>query len=187
MNTFAPSEERAQELERALVARDGKDIGRDEIRFRCPVHSPDEHPSARYNRAMHVWTCDTCKAGGGFIDLARRLEIEVERSTRKESSQVVATYTYADERGETLFEVVRSAGKKFRQRRPDGQGGHIWNLDGVRRVLYDLPNVLAWRAPVGAFTWSKAKRMLTRSPRWASWAPPRPAGQVSGLTNTPMR
>jgi hypothetical protein len=33
--------------------------------------------------------------------------------------------------------------KSFRQRRPDGKGGWIWNLEGITRVLYRLPQVLA--------------------------------------------
>ena len=33
--------------------------------------------------------------------------------------------------------------KDFRQRRPDGTGGYISTLDGVRRVLYRLPELLA--------------------------------------------
>lgn len=35
--------------------------------------------------------------------------------------------------------------KQFKQRRPDGKGGWLWNLDGVRRVLYRLADVLAAR------------------------------------------
>jgi putative DNA primase/helicase len=52
------------------------------------------------------------------------------------------TYPYVDETGALLFEVVRYEPKDFRQRRPDGAGGWIWNLDGVRRVLYRLRHVL---------------------------------------------
>jgi putative DNA primase/helicase len=37
---------------------------------------------------------------------------------------------------------VRFQPKDFRQRQPDGKGGWIWNLDGARRVLYRLPEVL---------------------------------------------
>ncbi len=55
---------------------------------------------------------------------------------------IVATYPYVDERGRPLFEVVRFAPKDFRQRRSDGHGGWIWNLQGTRRVLYRLPRVL---------------------------------------------
>ncbi len=57
--------------------------------------------------------------------------------------RIVATYDYTDERGRVLFQVVRLEPKDFRQRRPDGAGGWTWNLDGVRRVPYRLPGVLA--------------------------------------------
>jgi hypothetical protein len=53
----------------------------------------------------------------------------------------VAVYDYADERGTVLYQVVRFEPKTFRQRRPDGAGGHIWNLKGIRRVLYRLPDL----------------------------------------------
>jgi hypothetical protein len=52
-------------------------------------------------------------------------------------------YDYLDERGRLLFQVLRYRPKGFRQRRPDPKrpGGWIWNLDGVRPVLYNLPTV----------------------------------------------
>lgn len=56
---------------------------------------------------------------------------------------VAATYDYRDERGQLLYQVVRYSPKAFRQRRPDGYGGWIWSLDGVRRVLYRLPELLS--------------------------------------------
>jgi len=52
-------------------------------------------------------------------------------------------YDYRDEDGHLLFQVERRHGKAFRQRRPDGRGGWVYNLDGVRRVLYRLPELLA--------------------------------------------
>jgi putative DNA primase/helicase len=42
-----------------------------------------------------------------------------------------------------LFQTLRFFPKDFRQRRPDGKGEWIWNLQGVRRVLYRLPELLA--------------------------------------------
>ena len=59
--------------------------------------------------------------------------------------QIAATYDYTDERRGLLFQCVRyNNPKEFRQRRPaDGNGGWIWNLNGVRRVLYRLPELLA--------------------------------------------
>jgi len=59
----------------------------------------------------------------------------------------VAAYNYTDEQGELLFQVVRFHPKTFRQRRPDGSGGWIWNLKGVRRVLYGFPQVIQAAAP----------------------------------------
>src|SRR5262249_3253029 len=53
--------------------------------------------------------------------------------------RVVATYDHIDpETGKLLFQCVRYEPKNFKQRRPDPQwpGEWIWNLDGVRRVLY---------------------------------------------------
>jgi CHC2 zinc finger len=72
---------------------------------------------------------------------------------------VAAKYRYEDEAGNLLFEVLRieyqnAAGsfvlndgkhkKTFRQRRPDPEqpSKWIWNLDGVRTVPYQLPQLL---------------------------------------------
>jgi hypothetical protein len=68
--------------------------------------------------------------------------------SRKDKGAFVAemAYPYHDEIGTLLFEVVRyqyERGKDFRQRRPDGNDGWVWNLNGVRRVLYRLPDLLA--------------------------------------------
>jgi predicted P-loop ATPase len=60
---------------------------------------------------------------------------------------IIATYAYTDEDGALLFEVVRfntsDPDERFRQRQPDGKGGWIWNIKGVRRVLYRLPELIA--------------------------------------------
>ena len=56
---------------------------------------------------------------------------------------IVATYDYADAGGTLLYQVVRYDPKSFRQRQPDGKGGWIWNLTGVDRIPYRLPELLA--------------------------------------------
>ena len=64
--------------------------------------------------------------------------------------ETVATYSYEDQTGELVFQVLRqhaplkSGGyaKTFKQRRPDSNGGWVYNLDGVERVLYRLPDIL---------------------------------------------
>lgn len=54
---------------------------------------------------------------------------------------VVATYDYRDASGTLLYQVVRYRPKTFRQRRPLPEGGWAWSLDGVRRVVYRLPDL----------------------------------------------
>ena len=55
--------------------------------------------------------------------------------------RVVATYDYTDAAGSLLYQVQRLEPKNFRQRRPDGNGGFIWSLGDVRRVLYRWPEL----------------------------------------------
>lgn len=55
-------------------------------------------------------------------------------------------YEYTDENNRVLYEVLRyghGEGKTFRQRQKLQDGSHQWDLDGVTRVLYRLPQVLA--------------------------------------------
>lgn len=61
----------------------------------------------------------------------------------KTKPRIVKTYDYHDEDGNLIFQVVRLEPKDFRQRRPDGNGGWVWDMKGVRRELYHLPKVLA--------------------------------------------
>jgi putative DNA primase/helicase len=58
--------------------------------------------------------------------------------------KLVAVYDYTDEEGELLYQVLRYEPKSFAQRRPALSGALPWvyNLDGARRVLYHLPEVL---------------------------------------------
>ena len=59
------------------------------------------------------------------------------------TARIEEVYPYVDEEDQLLFEVVRLKDPKdFLQRRPDGNGGHIWNVQGVRRILYRLLDLL---------------------------------------------
>jgi Protein of unknown function (DUF3987) len=57
--------------------------------------------------------------------------------------EIVKQYDYTDESGTLLFQAVRYEPKTFKQRRPDGGGGWIWDLDNTRRVPYRLPDLVA--------------------------------------------
>jgi putative DNA primase/helicase len=63
--------------------------------------------------------------------------------TKIESRRQVAAYDYQSDAGDLLFQVVRYEPKDFRQRRPDGNGGWIWKMADVEKVLYRLPAVIA--------------------------------------------
>lgn len=61
----------------------------------------------------------------------------------KSQPRVVAEYEYRDPAGELVYVVERRDPKDFRQRRPDGAGGWIRNLEGIARLPYRLPELLA--------------------------------------------
>ena len=58
------------------------------------------------------------------------------------TKRIETIYDYHDENGALLFQVVRYDPKGFSQRMPDGKGGHVWSIAGVRRVPYRLPELL---------------------------------------------
>lgn len=70
------------------------------------------------------------------------------RMSSHPAGEIVAQYDYVDESENLLFQVVRFEPKSFRQRRLSEAGQWIWNIDGVRRVLYRLPEVIAAQSVV---------------------------------------
>lgn len=133
-------------------------------KFRCPM--PDSHERSdktpsfsswrdgdRTAAMCHVSTCPLGKTmtpvqvaakvwGVGQAEAGTRLAEMLGIPTTSAKREVIDTYDYVDESADVLFQVVRYRPKSFRQRQPDGDGGWIWSLAGVRRVLYQLPKVL---------------------------------------------
>jgi hypothetical protein len=68
--------------------------------------------------------------------------ITARKGASKPEGHMVAAYDYVDEAGKQLFQVVRYEPKEFRQRRKIG-GRWVYDLNGVSRVLYNLPEVIA--------------------------------------------
>jgi putative DNA primase/helicase len=58
-------------------------------------------------------------------------------------TKIVAVFDYKDAEGSLVYQVVRYEPKKFKQRRPNGSGGWIWDLKGVSPLLYRLPELMA--------------------------------------------
>jgi hypothetical protein len=57
--------------------------------------------------------------------------------------QLVEAYDYVDRGGTIRYQVLRYIPKTFRQRRPGPSGNWVWNLNGVERLLYRLPQLIA--------------------------------------------
>lgn len=107
----------------------------------CPAHA-DKNPSLaiRENDGKALLHCFAGCSLDAILGAAGISAAELS-STNDARSQEDAIYSYVDEVGELLFQVVRYAPKAFKQRKPDGRGGWTWNLNGTRRVLYRLPEI----------------------------------------------
>lgn len=108
---------------------------------RCPGHEDNKSSLSITEREGKILL--HCFAGCTLEAVCSALGIEPrDLFFAPHSPHIVASYDYADERDKLLYQVVRYKPKDFRQRRPDANGGWIWNLDGVRRVLYRLSEVV---------------------------------------------
>lgn len=114
----------------------------------CLFHE-DAKASFSVNLETGLWTCHAGCGSGNAKQFAERLGISASKVPKVSShNKIVATYDYKDEKGNLLYQVVRYEPKKFLQRRPDGKGGWIWNLNGTLRVLYKLPELIKSPDPV---------------------------------------
>jgi predicted P-loop ATPase len=124
-----------------------------EWRGPCPIHN-GQHDSFAVNPETGDWYCHSkCGRGGSLFDLEIELSGKpfaqaasdaralVGKGAQASRQRIVSTYDYENEFGELLFQCVRYKPKRFCQRRPDGHGDWIWNLDGVPRVLFRLPTL----------------------------------------------
>lgn len=106
---------------------------------RCPAHDDQRASLSIATGEDGRWLLH-CHAGCAIdtiVTAAGLVTADLFSAKTTTKSAIVATYTYHDEGGAHLFDVVRFAPKDFRQRRGDG----TWKMSGVRRVLYRLPEL----------------------------------------------
>lgn len=122
----------------------------------CPAHK-DDHPSLEIAEGDDGKTIMLCRAGCDIESILNASELEWKDLFAKSDQQstdpnlwtpvgeAIAVYDYTDATGNLLFQVMRTADKQFRQRRPDSQraGGWEWRLGDTERPLYRLPEVLS--------------------------------------------
>ena len=108
----------------------------------CPAHD-DRSPSlsATLNGCKILLHC---KAGCPTLQILAKLNISASDLflTDSQTSTIEVTYQYYNESGQLLYEVLRYNPKSFKVRRLGGKGSWIWNLRGVRPVLYHLPDII---------------------------------------------
>jgi 5S rRNA maturation endonuclease (ribonuclease M5) len=115
---------------------------------KCPAHD-DHDPSLSFTAAREFpGVVVKCHAGCPIDDILTALELTRsdlfdEPRQAKQGRAVIAEYPYIDEAGTVLYVKQRYWPKDFRQYVPLPDGGKQWNLNGVRRVLYRLPEVKA--------------------------------------------
>lgn len=113
---------------------------------KCPAHE-DKRNSLSVGVGQDEKVILKCHAGCtteaivNAIGLVMTDLFPVREPPSERSGKVVATYGYTDANGRLLYQVQRFSPKSFRQRRPDGMGGWIYDLKGVKRVLYRLPDI----------------------------------------------
>ena len=117
---------------------------------RCPAHD-DKSPSLSVSNGkagivLHCHAGCTPEAVCASLGLATKDLFKTNGHEHPNGSpaKIVATYDYQGPDGKLLFQVCRYSPKTFKQRRPDATkpGEWLWNVDGVKRVLYRLPEVM---------------------------------------------
>jgi 5S rRNA maturation endonuclease (ribonuclease M5) len=122
----------------------------------CPGHTtPAKHLNVKDSGDKILVTCqggqhtfdDICQAidltaNDFFKDTPKPVTTVIKTKQATPPEKIVATYDYLDENRNLLFQVVRYDPKDFRQRHKNGNGEWAWNLEGVKRVLYHLPEIM---------------------------------------------
>jgi putative DNA primase/helicase len=108
----------------------------------CPAHD-DRKPSLSIAATMdkillkchgHCETADVLEAAG-----LQWKDLYIGDGGKR---KLVAKYNYKNKSGKLLYQTLRYEPKSFGVRQPDGAGGWIYNINGVRRVPYRVPKLV---------------------------------------------
>jgi len=152
---------KAAQIEGYFVVRfgEGRVETRDGFYVQCPFHE-DTRASGSVSFTLKAFNCFAgClwngeKSSGGLIAFEMKFSScsvgEAIRNIAKlcnepgltALSDVEAVYDYRNDSGELVFQVIRSAGKKFSCRKPNGLGGWDSNIRNTARPLYHQQEVL---------------------------------------------
>ena len=114
-----------------LSRLDGVKGGHGQWTAKCPAHD-DRQASLSVSVGEGGRVLLKCHAGCSTEDICTALGLTLkDLFSAKERPQIVATYPYRNG-GQKL----RYSDKHFTWRRPDGQGGWIWNRKGLKRQLF---------------------------------------------------
>lgn len=127
-------------------------------KVRCPAHDDDEY-SLKVDRGDDGKVLLKCFAGCTPQEIVGRLGMTMQdlfpakygggsgnngSGSGNGLGRIINTYNYTTTDGTLLYQSVRFDPKTFRQRKPSGlNNGWIWDLEGVERVLYRLPELKA--------------------------------------------
>jgi hypothetical protein len=108
----------------------------------CPAHN-DKNQSlsitVKNNRILMY-----CFAGCDTASILRSIDANYKDLFQDDKPDLIAVdrYTYTDEEDNLLFYTIRYLPKTFKQCHIGANGETIWNLEGVRRVLYRLSDAI---------------------------------------------
>jgi hypothetical protein len=135
---------------RALAEVTGYQPPNDKAGWRCPAH-PDRNPSLSVTRGDGKVVVH-CHAGCSVNAVVEAIHLTVNdlfdpaptngNGHDPDKATIERCYDYTDPAGQLLYQVVRLDPKAFRQRHPDSNGGWVWNMHGITRTLYRLPQVI---------------------------------------------
>ncbi|MDQ1274861.1 MAG: IclR helix-turn-helix protein [Euryarchaeota archaeon] len=132
-----------------------KQISKDEWKGHCPFgenhhKGVDHNPSFSVNAKTGQYQCFSCGAKGNHRTFCKAKGIPYP-DQKKQWTKPEATFDYKDENGNLLYQAVRYPGKKFMQRQPYGNGKWIYQVKGIKKVPYHLPELLKANPDVWVF------------------------------------